>query len=252
MKRLIFILFLASVAAGAASRAEEGEESRVAFKEDFSGPLNKEGLPEGWKFLYFKKISRHTRYSVVRKDGRACLKAESDASASGIYRELSLDPRRYPYLSWRWRVQGILEKGNAHTREGDDYPARIYVSFEYDPERASTGKAIKYGFIRLLYGQYPPAATITYIWANRLPEGEAVPNAYTGDAVMMVAVESGGEKAGQWVEVQRDVYADYRRLFKGEPPNISGIGIMTDTDNTGEKMTAWYADIVFSSRREVK
>ncbi|MBW2145666.1 MAG: DUF3047 domain-containing protein [Deltaproteobacteria bacterium] len=247
MKVFIFFLLAALMTVGAPPVTAGKAESTVGFQEDFSGPAGSEELPEGWKPLYFKKIPRHTRYKVVREGNDSYLQAESHASASGIYREVALDPKRYRYLSWRWKVHGILSKGDARSREGDDYPARIYVTFQYDPEKASVGKAFKYGLIRLWYGKYPPSATITYIWANRLPKGESIPNAYTGKTVMMMAVESGDGKAGQWVEEHRDVYADFRRLFKEEPPAISGIGIMTDTDNTGEKMTAGYDDFMLSA-----
>ncbi|MDX1801592.1 MAG: DUF3047 domain-containing protein, partial [Marinobacter sp.] len=36
---------------------------------------------------------------------------------------------------------------------------------------------------------------------------------------------------------------DYRRAFGKAPPPIVGIGIMSDSDNTGESATAWYGDI---------
>ncbi len=187
MKIFIVFLLLSHITVGTSLFAAEKAESAEGFQEDFSGPMGSEGLPNGWKHLYFNKISRHTRYKVVREGSNSYLQNESDASASGVYREVALNPERYRYLSWRWKVQGILSKGDARTREGDDYPARIYVTFRYDPEKASAGTAFKYGLIRLWYGKHPPLASITYIWANRLPKGEPIPNAYTGKAVLMVA-----------------------------------------------------------------
>jgi hypothetical protein len=71
-----------------------------------------------------------------------------------------------------------------------------------------------------------------------------VPNPYT-DRVMMFVVESGSAKLNQWVNEERNVYEDYKKAFGEEPPMISGIAIMTDTDNTGEKATAYYGDILF-------
>ena len=83
---------------------------------------------------------------------------------------------------------------------------------------------------------------INYVWAGRLPKEESFPNPYTRNA-MMVVVESGADKAGTWVTEQRDILADYRRLFGGEPRKLGAIAIMTDTDNTGGSATAWYGDI---------
>jgi hypothetical protein len=64
----------------------------------------------------------------------------------------------------------------------------------------------------------------------------------------MIAVESGASKAGKWISEEVDIYRDYKRLFGEEPPHVTGIAIMTDTDNTGETATAYYDDIVFMKR----
>jgi len=41
------------------------------------------------------------------------------------------------------------------------------------------------------------------------------------------------------------VYQDYQKLIGGQPPMISGVAIMTDTDNTGESAITFYGDILF-------
>ena len=62
---------------------------------------------------------------------------------------------------------------------------------------------------------------------------------------MMFVVESGSAKLNQWVNEERNVYEDYKKAFKEEPPMISGVAIMTDTDNTAESATTYYGDIIF-------
>ena len=69
-------------------------------------------------------------------------------------------------------------------------------------------------------------------------------NAYT-DRVQMIVVRSGNAAANQWVSEERNVLEDYRRAFGEEPPLVSGVAIMTDTDDTGGKAVAWYGDIGF-------
>ena len=59
----------------------------------------------------------------------------------------------------------------------------------------------------------------------------------------MIVVESGTALVGRWVDEERDLYADYRRLFAAEPPPIEGIAVMTDTDDTGERAVAYYGTI---------
>lgn len=64
----------------------------------------------------------------------------------------------------------------------------------------------------------------------------------------MIAVQSGEDQLGKWVEEQRDVIADYRRIFGEEPGNVDAVAIMTDSDDSRSKITAWYGDIWFSGK----
>lgn len=68
--------------------------------------------------------------------------------------------------------------------------------------------------------------------------------------VHMIVVESGSTKFNTWITEERNFYENYKRAFGDEPPMISGIAIMTDTDNTGESAEAYYGDIMFKKRSE--
>jgi hypothetical protein len=213
----------------------------------FSSAESGEILPSGWKPLYFKNIDKHTEYSIVEENGTRVVKARAVASASGLVREIRINPLEYPVMRWKWKVENVLKKGDAGRKDGDDYPARVYVTFQYDPAKAGFFEKTGYEAARLFYGRYPPHAAINYIWESRLPEGSVVPNPYTGRAVMFV-VESGSGKLNRWIDEKRDVYEDYRRSFGEDPPMISGVAIMTDTDNTGETATAYFGDIRFEKK----
>ena len=145
-------------------------------------------------------------------------------------------------MEWRWKVSNVIAKGNPKIKSGDDYPARIYLTFKYDPTRVSAWQRTKYGLAKSLYGSYPPHAGINYIWESKLPVGTVVPNAYT-DRLRMIVVETGTAKLNEWQNYRRNVYEDYKQAFGEDPPKVSGIAIMTDTDNTGETATAYYGDI---------
>ncbi len=205
-------------------------------------------LPAKWEPLHFKDINRHTDYRLVDEGGQVVVKAVADASASGLIRKITIDPREYPILQWRWKITNVLKKGNVHRKDGDDYPARLYILFEYDPDKLGFFEKLKYETAKLFYGAYPPLASINYIWASNAPEGLVVPNPYS-DRSMMVAVESGEKNLNRWLTEERNIYEDYRKVFKDEPPMISGVAIMTDTDDTGESATAYYGDILFFHAR---
>ena len=58
-----------------------------------------------------------------------------------------------------------------------------------------------------------------------------------------IVVEGGRARLGQWLAYERDVVADYRAAFGEDPPPISGVAIMTDADNTGDRASAWFGDV---------
>ena len=130
------------------------------------------------------------------------------------------------------------------TKAGDDYAARIYVLFDYDAGRLSLIDRLKMQLAQSLHGAQIPTAALNYVWDNRYPVGTIQPNAYT-DRARLVVVESGSANAGQWVTETRDVAQDFRAAFGEDPPDVIGIALATDTDNTGETATAWYGDIEF-------
>ncbi len=179
----------------------------------------------GWTPKIFQG---ETSYTLVEDHGTTVLRAESRKAASGLYKEIRLDPSSAPILRWSWKIERTLVKGDGRTKAGDDYAARVYVVFP-----------------SVLFWR---TRAINYIWANKLPAGDSRPNAYTSNAVM-VAVESGDENAGHWIREERNLYADYRRLFGKDPPEIGAVAIMTDTDNTGGEAVAWYGDITLGSEQ---
>ena len=203
-------------------------------------------LPEGWAPLTFHRIARHTRYALVRDPDRGTVvEAIAEASASGLVRRLDAEPNAGSVLTWSWKIERPVAKGDVTRRSGDDYAARVYVTFRVPPERLSPFERMRRTAVAATFGDDAPDAGLVYIWDARSPVGTIVPNAYT-DRVRMIVVESGSERAGRWLAYERDLAADYRAAFGGDAPPLSGVAIMTDTDDTGESLRAWYGDIALA------
>lgn len=217
---LAVVLFVPAVYAGGGS---EGE----AFRDDFANQ-------DAWKPLTFPKIERDSRYSIITNDGNSVLKAEADDSASGLVSKEPFDPYQNPILRWRWRVENVLKKGNAERKDGDDYPLRVYVLFEYDPERASFGMRMKYALAKRFHGEYPPHAALNYIWANRRHKQRILPSPYT-ERSQLVILRAGRADTGEWLEEEVNILRDYRAAFDEDPPRTARLAIMSDADNSGEK-----------------
>jgi len=192
-----------------------GSSPREQILDDY-----KNGLATGWEK---KSFAGQTHYTAEHDDKQFYIKATSTAAASGLFHKIDYAPKEQPILRWSWKIERTLAKGDERTKGGDDYAARVYVVFP-----------------SLFFWN---TKALNYIWANKLPKGGALPNAFTANA-MMIAVESGNERAGQWLNEERNIHADFKKYFKAEPPRVGAIAIMTDTDNTGESATAWYGPII--------
>jgi hypothetical protein len=222
---LFLLLTIPSVSLAEDSRIPpNAEDSRIPpnceiIIDDFA-----DGIKPGWVSKSFKG---KTEYTWMEEDGKPYIKATSSNAASGLFYEIEYDPQKYAYITWNWKVDNIIASGDASRKSGDDYGARIYVvfpSFFFWNTRA-----------------------INYIWVNKLPKDQAVPNPYTANDIM-ISVESGPANTGKWITETRNVYEDYIRFFGKKPPSVGAIAIMTDTDNTGESTSASYGPISICSR----
>lgn len=209
----------------------------------FSSAAVGAALPAPWKQTALPGVASHTEYALVRDGDAVVLRAEAQASMSGVAHPLRLDVRAYPLIEWRWKVISLLKKSDIATKAGDDYPARVYVLFDYDIRKLPFSLRAKIRLSRLA-GADVPLAALCYVWDGKAAVGTSVWSAYT-DRVRVIVAESGAANLGKWVTMRRDVVADFRTAFGEEPPAISGVVLATDTDNTGESTTAFYGDIRF-------
>lgn len=212
---------------------------------DFSQLTPGDELPDAWEPMVFDNIDRHTVYTLIRDNGETVIKAHSRNAASGMICTLRIDPHAYPVIKWRWKIDHVLEKTDVTSKKGDDYAARIYVAFAFDPDNAGWWERTRHKSAALFAQREVPGTAINYIWAGRASIGTILPNPYISES-MMVVVQSGNEKAGQWISQERNIVKDYKTAFGRTPPEIIGIGIMTDTDDTGEVTTGYYGPVTLT------
>jgi hypothetical protein len=225
--------------------AAYAEELRVG---EFSSQDPSAELPDRWKPMTFSDIDAHTSYSLTQEDNRTVIRAHSRNAASALMRPLRVDPHEYSRLQWSWKVDHVLEKGDVRRKAGDDYAARIYVAFAFEPDKAGLWQRMKRKAAQVFTDQEIPGSALNYIWASNATPGTVVPSPFEQRSRMIV-LQSGNTRSGQWIVEERNIVEDYKRAFGEEPPEIIGIGIMTDTDNTGEETTGYYGDIVLFRER---
>jgi hypothetical protein len=239
MKRAVaaFAVTCASVLAWAALPVPAALAPFSASQAD--GPL-----PAGWRVVPIPKADR-AAVALVRDGASTVLRIDANGAAISVASRVR-EPAEGMRLHWRWRVDRAVESANLETRAGDDYAARIYVTFDVPLDRLPFAARTRLRLARLFFGAALPTAAICYVWDNRHPVGTQAWNAYS-DHVRMVVVESGAARAGEWVDETRDLEADYQAAFAarwpGSVPPVDGVAVSSDTDQTGEHVTAWFGDV---------
>lgn len=216
-KKLCLIVFCILMLLSLSVRAEQSVD-KLMIGQFSSGSLDQ------WKNKAFKE---QTHYKLTDLAGTTVLKAESNGSASGLFNEQRIDLQKTPVLNWSWRIENRLGNINEQDKSGDDYAARVYIV-------VNGGLA----FWR--------TRAIDYVWASTSPKGKIWPNAFAGDHVMMIALRSSADKTGTWYTEKRNILADLKQFVGEDIRYIDAIAIMTDTDNSNSKATAYYGDIYFS------
>lgn len=242
-------LLLAALLAGCATTPDGPPPPVYALPHvrHFSAAAPGGPLPDGWRPWTLSRFKKPTQYELVDYDGRTVVKASARSSASGLVHPLTVDPRRYPLLTWQWKVTQLIKNADNTRRRSEDSPVRVVVSFAGDLDRLALDDRMFFDNVRLVTGQQLPYATLMYIWENRAARNAVIPNRHTS-RIKMVVAESGRDRLGRWQHVTRNVYEDYKRAFAEEPGAITAVAIMTDTDNTGENVHAFYGDIAFRTK----
>jgi len=188
---------------------------KILFADDFS-----HGVSNGWKNVAFFKTP--TDYTVMRDGTNFFLRGVADQACSALSRRLDIAPPAKLKLRWRWKIDGVNTNGSERDIKKFDHAARMFIAFD-----TFIGAPL----------------ILNYIWGDVEKTGTVLAHPKSGRAQIFV-LESGNAKAGRWIFEERDVAADWKKVFPGKPmPKIVGLGVMTDSDSLGKKLTGGYADI---------
>lgn len=187
----------------------------LTLRETFDGGL------DAWEQVRLDR--RQTAYSTVAAGGDRVLVATSTDAAAGLFRRFETPPPARATLEWQWRVtRSLTENDRERERRGDDYAARIFVMFGDRPFRRGT-------------------RALSYVWAGVEPVGARFRNPVVDD-VATIVLRSGDGGAGRWHTEQRDLVVDFREAFGEDPPGVTAIAVLVDTDDTDTELISWFDD----------
>lgn len=172
---------------------------------DFSSDVNRAAVPEGWQL---KERTGKADFAVIR-DGDICaLRLRSQDTSFSFQKRVNVNPRRYPVLSWKWKVTKLPDGGDFRSSKTDDQAAQLFIAF-------SNGNVI------------------VYIWDTTAPQG-LIDDAWSPPFVTIkgVVLRSGPAQTGEWITEIRNTYEDYKKLFGREPPRVAGVRIQINSQHT--------------------
>lgn len=165
---------------------------------------------------------RTTDYRFAEEGGRRVLRADSRSAASAYWRRVEADGTLAAAIEWEWRIERTLATDDSErTRSGDDFAARLMVSFSADP------------FAR-------DAHVIAYVWARALEPGSEFDNPHRRN-VRTIVLRGGDGPVGEWVAEHRNLAADYLDTFGGPARPVRSVAFVVDTDNTSTAARSWLA-----------
>ena len=202
---------------------------------------------QAWKPMHLPG-KRKTIFSRGFHDGREAIEASASSSASMFRQAIRLNPQDLGVVKFSWVTRKLIDSADMAERDREDAVVRVILSFEGDRAKFSAKNKMLSELSLVLTGEELPYATLMYVWCNKRAAGDVITNPRTY-RIRKVVVESGKTNLGRWLDYERDIRADFIKAFGEEPGALTGIALMTDTDNTQTKATAWYGPVSLHPRQ---
>ena len=182
---------------------------------------------EEMKSLKVRKVKGKTTYTVGSNDNGNYLKAEAEGKASGLGKELKINLLKTPFINITWKVEKDLSGIIENSKKGHDYAARVFVVKKTGATALSN-------------------RAINYVFSSNNPAGSNWPSPYTKKSIDYV-LSTTKEHHDQWITVKANVREHFKKLHDLDVSELTGVAIMTDTDNSKLKAISYYQNIYFSS-----
>ena len=177
--------------------------------------------------LKVKKVKGKTTWLLGSNENGNFIKAEAEGKASGLGKEIIIDLLKTPFINITWKVEKDLPGIVENSKKGHDYAARVFV-IKKTGSTALSNRAIN------------------YVYSSNNNVDENWPSPYTKKSIDYI-LSSTKEDLNKWVTVKANVKEDFMRFHGLDLKDLTGVAIMTDTDNSKLMAISYYQNIYFSS-----
>ena len=205
----------------------------------FSTPLSAHAAtrPEdlagsGWTHGEYQGV-RPARFTAG-SDG--AVRIEADGTGSFVWRRVS---GVVQCLNWRWRVDLGPPATDITRRGGDDRAIALAVGFAGFPPGAGAWARAQHAIAQGAAGSHIlPRAVLIYIWGGSGAEPPRFYSPWLSGLGKVHPLRHARSQTGQWFDEKRDLDADWRAAFGGDPPMLQEIAIGCDVDDTRSRLDA--------------
>jgi hypothetical protein len=180
-----------------------------------------------FKTLKVKKIKGETTWRLDSNEKGNYIKAEAEGKGSGLGKKVKIDLSKTPFINITWKVEKDLSGINEKTKKGHDYAARVFV--------------IKKTGSTMLSNR-----AINYVFSSNQNVDENWLSPYTKKSVDYV-LSTTKKNLDTWVTVKANVKDHFKKFHDLDVVDLTGVAIMTDTDNSKLKAISYYQNIYFSA-----
>jgi hypothetical protein len=198
----------------------------------------------GWEEITFDGKTPNAYASC----GADCVEIATMQSVSMIGREVAVDLKAMPILSWEWKVERPVAATDLATKGEDDRAVALYVTFPYDPDTSSFAENLMRPMVELARGSDAPGRVISYVWGGFGEPGQVVESPFFGSANAMIVGRNASAQPGVWLPERVDVAADHERIFGHPPSKAAHILLSADSDDTKADNRAFVRHIMFGAR----
>jgi hypothetical protein len=218
----LLLAFLAPLAGGVAGVA--AQSASIVVEDWAQQPEGKTGIPDGWKRQDWG--SPRYDFRIVAESPVKVLHLKSDKDGSTISKELKVDVKQYPYLTWRWKAVVLPKGGDSRAAATDDQACQVYVTFPRFPTAVRS-------------------RVIGYVWDTTAPAGTVVTSPKTS-TVTYVVLRSGAAEVGRWLTETRNVLEDFRAIHKEAPSEeVGAVSISIDSNDVKDRAECFVGAITF-------
>ena len=194
---------------------------------DFKNAKQDNQAVTGWTYKG-KMWTPDAKFSIQTVDGKKVLRMESQKGSGSLLFDLSkVDIEKYPYMSWKWRVDILPAGADGEVPEKDDQAIGLYIG---------SGSTLS-------------QESVAFRWETETAKGKTGFVKYGMGAVKVhwICTRNKTDGLKKWIVDECNLGAELKKIFGGKIPKELAITLSANSQYTGTASLGYLEYIEFSA-----